>query len=283
VAKAKAAPRDAQGGLPKKVVVHVAAGFAAFNKGMLLKDLKASAPKLPAVEVRDDLTLGPMGRTLQYKVANVRVRDRRVADEFIATSSSEVEFEAGVDAGANAASWVQLLGRLYDGNRVAQAALEALPQGERDRSTLHMWVTRRLLGTYDPEGMRYHARFAVFGYPTVFSVLGLGLAPAASVEATLFGRELAKRGANAGEIEALLDKEFPEERVDVDDPVTVTGAVASALLQAAARDAGDGPFCKDPKCRLFNAHRKREVRDAMLGGHLCAAHARIFGLGGRGK
>jgi hypothetical protein len=235
------------------------------------------------VEVRDDLAVTPLGRTLQYKVANVRVADTRIADEFLPTSSSEVEFEGGVDAGGNSASWVQLLGRLYDGNRVAQAALEVLPQNERDRSTLHMWVTRRLLGTYDPEGMRYHARFAVFGYPTVFSVLGLALAPAPSVEATLFARELSKRGANAGEVEALVDKEFPEERVDVDDPVTVTTAVASALLQAAARDAGDGPFCKDPKCRLYNAHRKREVRDAMLGGKLCATHARMFGPGGRAK
>jgi hypothetical protein len=115
----------------------------------------------------------------------------------------------------------------------------------------------------------------------VFSVLGLGLAPAASVEATLFARELARRGAGAGEIEAKVDKEFPEERVDVDDPPTVTGAVASAVLQAAAREAGSGPFCDDPKCRLFNAHRKREVRAAMLGGKLCAAHAALFGSGGR--
>ena len=283
VAKAKAAAKSPGGELPKKVVVHVAQGFSAFNRGALLKDLKASAPKLPPVEVRDDLALSPTGRTLQYKVAGARVRDTRVADEFLHTSSTDAEFEAGVDSGSNAASWVQLLGRLYDGNVVAQAALEALPAGERDRGTLHVWVTRRLLGTYDPDGMRYHARFAVFGYPTVFRVLGLALAPAPSVEATLMARELGKRGATAGQIEELVDKEFPEERVDVDDPATVTGAVASAILQAAARDAGAGPFCDDPKCRLFNAHRKREVRDAMLGGRLCAAHAKLFGASGKAK
>ena len=269
-------------GLPSKVVVHVAADAMAFDKAALLRDLKSAATKLPVPEVRGDLAAGLGGRTLQYKVAGLRVRDSKVPDEYLHASSTDAEFEAGVDMRGSPVSWVHLLSRLYDGNAVAQAALEAVPEGERDRGTLHVWVTRRLLATYDPGDMRYHARFAVFGYPTVFSVLGLALAPAASREATLFSYELAKRGASAADIEAQLDKEFPEERIDVDDKTTVTSALGTAVLQAAARDAGQGPFCDDPKCRLTNAHRKREVLTTMIGGRLCAAHAKLFGSGGRG-
>jgi hypothetical protein len=284
VAKAKREqPADGPRVLPRRVVVHLAAGLASVDAAALLADLGACAPRLPTPEVRGGLAEGPGGRVLQFKAAGARVADSKVADAFLHASAGDVEFEAGVDAEGSPVSWVELLSRLYDGNAVAQAALAALPAGEADRSTLHVWATRRLLATYDGGDMRYHARFAVFGYPTVFSALGLAVAPAPSVAAVLFARELGKRGASAGQIEAELDKEFPEERLDVDDAPTVTAALASAVLQAAARDAGDGPFCTDGRCRLFNAHRKREVRDAMLGGKMCARHAALFGSGGRRK
>lgn len=283
MAKAKGGASLSGTGLPKKVVVHVASGLASLDRAALVKDLKAAAPKLPTPTFQEDLGAGIVGRQAQLKIANARLRDTRVPDEFWTASSNDFEFEAGVDAGQNSVPWTQLISRLYDGDVVAQAGLGALAEGDRDRGTLHLWVTRRLLCTYDKDGMRYHARFAVFGYPVVFSVLGMGMAAAPSVEATLLARELSKRGAGAGDIEAEVDKQFPEERLDVDDAPTVTRAIGSVLLQAAARDAGAGPFCDDKTCRLFNAHRKREVREAMLGAHLCATHSRLFGSGGRGK
>jgi len=139
-----------------------------------------------------------------------------------------------------------------------------------------LWVTRRLLLTYSPEDYRYHARFAVFGYPTLFSVLGLSYAPAPSLESSLFARALAAKGLAPSAIAAQVDREYADERIDIDDPATVTRAAASAPLQASARAAGGEAFCTTASCRLFNPHRKPEVVRSMVEGKLCAAHTAFF-------
>jgi hypothetical protein len=283
MAKAKAQARPKAAGLPTRIVVHAPAGLSALDRKALAKDLAVAAPKLPKLEVTDDLAAQAGGRTLLAHLAGARVADVKIPNEFHTATTADVEFEAAIDSPTSSISSARLVGLLYDGNLAAQAALNAIAPGERSTDVLHLWITRRLLGTYSKDDMRYHARFAIYGYPAIFSVLGLGLAPAPSMEAVLFSRELAKRGANAGQIEAELDKAYPEERLDIDDPPTLTAAVASAILQAAAASAGQGPFCSEPKCRLYNPHRKREMRESMIGGRLCGPHAKLFGSGGPSK
>ncbi len=282
---AKSAPLSAPkaGALPKRIVVHAPSGLSALDRKALSKDIAAVAPKLPKLEVTDDLAAQAGGRTLLAHLAGARVADVKIPNAFHTATTADVEFEAAVDSPTSSISPSRLASLLYDGNLAAQAGLIAIPPNERSTDVLHMWVTRRLLGTYSKDDMRYHARFAVYGYPAIFSVLGFALAPAPSMEAVLFSRELAKRGANAGQIEAEMDKTYPEERLDIDDAASLTSAVASAILQAAAAGAGEGPFCTDSKCRLFNPHRKREMRESMVGGRLCATHAKLFGSGGRAK
>lgn len=261
---------------PARIEIHVADALVALDRRALIADLAQTAPSLPQPTFPGDLQASGAARTFFAQLAGLRVKDTKVPDEFHAATSTEAEFEAAIDVAPGRVPSADLVGRVYDGNRVAQAAFALLPEAARSLGSLHVWVTRRLLATYAPDDKRYHARYAVFGYPTVFSVLGLGLAPAPSLEAALFARELARRGASAGEIEAELDAQYPEERVDIDDAPTVTAAVASTVMQAAAALAGQGPFCDDPPCRLFNAHRKADLRKSLIEGRLCRAHAALF-------
>jgi len=283
MAKKAKAPAKAERALPGRVVIHVSRTLTALDRKAVARDLAKAAPALGALEWRDDLASAPMSRALHAKLAGARVTDLKVPDAFHTAVTADLDAEAAIDGKPQLVTSAELAARLYDGHKVSQAALPCLPEGERSTATLHVWVTRRMLGTYSADEMRYHARYAVFGYPVVFSLLGLGLSPAPSVEATLFARELARRGANAAQIEMEVDREYPEERVDIDDAPTVAAAVASTVLQGAAAAVGKGPFCRDPACRLFNAHRKAEMRASFLGGKLCRSHARLFAAGGRSR
>lgn len=256
--------------------------MAALDLARVERDLQAAAPGLPALTRRGDIAAGPGARGFCAQLAGSRVRDTVVADSFLQATSSDLDFEAAIDSAPEQVQSALLARRLYDGNRVAALAMLRLPPGERTVETLHVWVTRRLLGTYGAHDMRYHARYAVFAYPVVFSLLGLGLAPAPTLEAALFSRELARRGADAQAIEAELDRQYPEEKVDIDDKGTVSRAVASTVLQGAAALSGASAFCKEPTCRLFNPHRKVELRRSLLEGALCAEHAAFFRTGGQG-
>lgn len=267
---------------PARVFLHASEALEALDGAAIAKDLGRFAPALGAVRRRGDPSSGPGARTFHAELASARVRDLRLPDEFLPATSEDLEFEAAIDAAPEQVASALLAKRLYDGSRVAACAMSRLPPGERTMDALHLWVTRRFLLTYSKDDLRYHARYAVFGYPVVVSLLGLGLAPAPSLEAALFARELARRGADAGAIEAELDLQYPDEKVDIDDKATVSAAVASAVLQGASALSGRSAFCKDPACRLFNPHRKLEMRRSILGGGMCAEHRAFFGQGGKG-
>src|SRR3990172_5358523 len=280
--KARRSREPAQGALPQRVVLHASAGLAPLDDRAIARDLKRSAPALSALVRRGDLSEGVAGRTFLAALASARVRDVRLPDDFDAATAPDLDFEAAIDIAPAQVSSALLAGRLYDGGAVAAAAMLRLPAAERTMETLHVWVTRRLLGTYSPGDWGYHPRSAVFAYPVVVSLLGLRLAPAPSLVAGPFGRARARRGADAGAIEAELDLQYPEEKVDIDDRATVSGAVASAVLQGASALSGREAFCKEPACRLFNPHRKLEMRRSVLAGALCAKHRAFFGKGGPG-
>ncbi len=267
---------------PKRIVLHASEALEALDAVAVAKDLRATAPGLPTPARRGDFAAGPGARGFCAELAGSRVRDTMVPDNFLQATSSDLDFEAAIDGAPQQVSSALLARRLYDGSRVAAFALLRLAAAERTVDTLHVWVTRRLLGTYGLDDLRYHARYAVFGYPVVVSLLGLGLAPAPSLEAALFTRELSRRGWDAGAIEAELDIQYPEEKVDIDDKPTVSAAVASAVMQGAGALSGEDAFCKDASCRLFNPHRKRELRHSLLEGTLCAKHTAFFRKGGQG-
>ncbi|HEX9709946.1 MAG TPA: DUF6775 family putative metallopeptidase, partial [Candidatus Thermoplasmatota archaeon] len=160
--------------------------------------------------------------------------------------------------------------------RAARAALPLIAPAERATDRVHVWATRRLLVTYSTDDYRYHARYAVHGYPTVFSVLALRYAPAPSREAELHGMALLSRGVPREAAEEAVAQAFAGEAFDPSDTALVTRALASATLQACARAAGLAPFCEDARCRLYNPHRRPEFIRSILGASVCARHRGWF-------
>jgi hypothetical protein len=215
------------------------------------------------------------------KVAGARVRDPKVREEYFAATTSDLEIELAVDDKPSLIADAFMAQRLYDAHLVAKEALTVVPAADRSLDVLPVWVTRRLMVTYSQEDFRYHARYAVFAYPVIVSLLGLVHGPAPSLEATIFARKLGLGGMASDQISREIDRQYPEERIDLADRGLVVHAVTSSILQAAARTAAGEAFCKVPDCRLFNPHRRAQVRRSIGGDGFCERHRSIFKRGAR--
>ncbi len=157
-------------------------------------------------------------------------------------------------------------GVIYDGIELQQLAFNVLPHAERHQHALHLWVTERLIATWDDADRRYHARVSLYGFPSVLSTEGMVQAPARE-RAFYIARRLG------------LDGEAPEagdHALRREDPRTTEVAKGYAM-QAVFYAATGEPFCDEAGCRLFNAHWQREVLAAQLqGSEYCPRHAQIL-------
>ncbi|MGC8834755.1 MAG: DUF6775 family putative metallopeptidase [Armatimonadota bacterium] len=161
-----------------------------------------------------------------------------------------------------------------DGFRVQIAYRRLLPNA----SALAVIVTGRLLLTFDPSDLRYHARTIIPGRPALISVPGLVEGPAKPREYYLALRSL---GAAAFDelARARAAEAFRGRFLDYDDPRT-TEVVKGYILQAVAYELMGDPFCPDPNCRLYNAHHQEEMLHAQLvSGRLCSYHEEILRRG----
>ena len=161
-----------------------------------------------------------------------------------------------------------------DGFRVQIAYRRLLPKED----ALAVIVTGRLLLTFDPDDLRYHARTIVPGQPALISVPGLVEGPAKPREYYLALRSL---GAAAFDelARARAAEAFRGRFLDYDDPRT-TEVIKGYILQAVAYELVGDPFCRDPNCRLYNAHHQEEMLHAQLvSGKLCPYHEEILKRG----
>ncbi|HUU70095.1 MAG TPA: DUF6775 family putative metallopeptidase [Planctomycetota bacterium] len=166
-------------------------------------------------------------------------------------------------------------GIVYDGFAFSEIAAGLLGESVRRRSSLHIVFTDQLVGTLDPNDRRYHARTAVFSVPVVVSSAGLVQAPARPRGYYLAKHALRLAGKAEG-AEALLGTQSAGRWLERGDP-RMTDIAKGYAAQAAAFQLWGHPFCGDPACRLFNAHRQDEMIRAQLGGpDFCEKHAGMF-------
>ena len=168
-------------------------------------------------------------------------------------------------------------GIFYDGFAVCEIAASLLPRPATRRSELHIVFTEQLVGTFDPDDRRYHARTAVFSVPVVISSAGLVQAPARPREYYLVKHALRMAGQGEG-VEAGLTAQSGGRWLEPGDPRTTEVAKGYAA-QAVAYQLWGHPFCDDPTCRLFNAHHQDEMLRAQLGHAglgFCEKHAKML-------
>jgi hypothetical protein len=167
----------------------------------------------------------------------------------------EVQFELRVLEGKASPA-----GILYDGPRMDALYREMLPGGMRSLDILHIVFTDRLLGTFDPHDLRYHARVNICGYPHLISMAGLVEAPAKPKEFYLEKQFHALGDAAAHE---ALKKKYKGRFLDYGDPRT-TEVAKGYVMQGIFYQLTGEAFCPDKNCRLYNAHWQEEMLKAQL-------------------
>ncbi|HID96113.1 MAG TPA: hypothetical protein EYP53_08690 [Candidatus Latescibacteria bacterium] len=226
------------------------------------------------------------GRTIDqvaWEIASSRVRDlMRLNDEIdFEPLYGEVQFERrGVIAPSR-----KPFGILYDGYTFVRALYRLIPQEERGSDRLHMAFTNQLIGTWSPEDGRYHARVIICSIPCLISTTGVVEAPAKPGEFYRLKRalEALSRGHVDYSLFVKLKEQFSDRFVDYGDE-RLTEILKGYAMQAVFYHFWGGPFCDDPDCRLFNAHRQEEmIRAQVKSGRLCDKHEGMLKRSGAHK
>ena len=135
-------------------------------------------------------------------------------------------------------------------------------------------LTDRLIMTWSDDDLRFHARVAVFGFPSIISTSGIIEAPARPREYYLAKQALSIQGVSG--IEPILAKQFEGRYLEPDDDRTKQ-ILRGYLLQCLFYAYNIEPFCKDKDCALFNAHWQEEMIHAQVeSGKLCAKHQALL-------
>ncbi len=160
-------------------------------------------------------------------------------------------------------------GILYEGILYQKILSDFILNGEDEEQNCTIIITNQLIGTWDPDDLRYHLRTSIYGFPNMISINGLVLAPAKPREFYL------KR--QMGIPLELLKEEYRGRFLDHNDH-RMTEVLKGYLIQALFFQLTDNPFCDDPDCRLFNSHWQEEMLHAQLNGRyeFCPEHERFL-------
>ncbi|MDI1496150.1 MAG: hypothetical protein K8823_1458 [Cenarchaeum symbiont of Oopsacas minuta] len=148
---------------------------------------------------------------------------------------------------------------MYDGICLQQLFAKNIPQEYRQTDWLHVVFTDKLIGTYDYETLRYHARAIIGSNPAVISTTGI--IEALAKPRMYYIAQMTKvpyDGWNGW-------LEYGDERL----AYTARGYLMQALAYYVTGDA----FCKDPKCVLYNAHWQHDlIKSQIESGTMCEKH-----------
>lgn len=142
------------------------------------------------------------------------------------------------------------VGILYDGIKLSLLYREFIPYKEKNWNYCHIIFTNRLLGTWDENDRRYHARASVYAFPSLISITGIVEAPAKPREFYL--------DLYAGKSVDIIKEKYRGRFIDYDDE-RLTEVAKGYVMQAIFFHITGEAFCNDVNCRLFNAHWQEEL------------------------
>jgi len=180
----------------------------------------------------------------------------------------EIAYEERRILGMHSAS-----GLLYEGFHLSALFQTILELSDGPLDLLPIVLTDRLVGSFDRSDRRYHARVAIFGYPSIVSVAGVVEAPARPREYYLVRRHYGGNGLIPEEIAETLKGRYLEHG----DP-RIVECLKGYALQCLFFHAAGEPFCEEKGCRLYNAHWQEELIFAQLSSsiELCTRHEEIL-------
>ncbi len=167
-------------------------------------------------------------------------------------------------------------GILYDGVLVARALEENIRVEEDNNEHLHIYVTNQLIGSFDDDDRRFHARYAIFSYPCIISVNGIVVAPAKPREYYILKQRL-KNLENDEIFDTIIKEQMKGRFIDYDDE-RLNDIMKGIILQCIFYHETGYPFCEKKECRLYNAHWQEDlVRSQTLEkSSLCPSHLKFI-------
>lgn len=135
-------------------------------------------------------------------------------------------------------------------------------------------LTDRLFATYD-EDKKLHIRASIYSFPSIISLSGIVEGPAKPKEYYVYKDKFSKLGVWPME-ELKIKKKFQSHFIDYEDK-RMTEVLKGYISQAVFFYLTGQPFCRDKRCRLFNAHWQEDLIYSQIKiGKFCAFHKRIL-------
>lgn len=210
-------------------------------------------------------------QSLGEKMARAKVRNLSAPSFSFPPLPGEIEYERRRLTDPHS----KVFGLLYDGVRLATTFEDLLPAEEARDDHIHIVFINQLIGTWDVDDRRYHARVGVYSYPSILSTTGLVEAPAKPRQFYQLKQQYAAFGMY--DAAAVLKRDFQGRFIDHNDE-RITEAMKGYVMQAVFYHLTGDPFCQDINCRLYNAHWQEEVIRAQLDGEYeyCPTHEEML-------
>lgn len=128
-------------------------------------------------------------------------------------------------------------------------------------------IINRLIGTWDIDDLRYHARVVVFGIPCIISIPGIIEAPARPRDYYIEKQNALLKGTSSNYTYLIkeIDAKYRDRFIDYDDK-RIPEIIKGYIMQCVFYNIAGNPFCNDKSCRLHNAHWQEDMINAQLGG-----------------
>jgi len=216
-------------------------------------------------EIRDNI-FKKLNEKEYEKIANTRVFDLKKPFQKHKPSFNEISMESeNLDMSREKEI------PIYDGIEMNKVIEEITPVAENIENILHIIFTNKLIGTFDFDDYKYHARAWVGSNPIIISTTGIIEAPAKPKQ---YYMDLVTNFSN--ELEETIREKYKGEFLEYDDdrlPKIIEGYLLQSIMYYETGDA----FCNDIKCRLFNAHWQKDLFISQIKNQsLCNQHSKIL-------
>ena len=160
---------------------------------------------------------------------------------------------------------------LHDGFEFQKLITTIIPENENILEVLHIAFTDYLIGTFDENDFRYHARALIGSNPTLISTIGIIEAPAKHKQYYL------EQITNSffGDFENIK-KKYKGDFLEYHDK-RISKIVEGYLLQAIVYYETGNAFCTQRDCRLYNAHWQKDLLFTQIKNRkFCNKHEQIL-------
>lgn len=232
------------------------------------KNIKLDFRKLNKF-IKDNTALNSEVSPIRFKKSSLK----NIAEEFALCRIRELGSKAtpqDIDYELRYLSGKASAGALYDGFRLSLCYQGLIKLDDN----IHIVLTNRLVATYD-DAKRLHARSNILAPVSIISFSGIVEGPAKPKEYYAIKHKFTVLGLWE-QNEPMVKEKFKKKFIDYGDK-RIVEVVKGFILQAIVFAAEGEAFCKDKKCRLFNAHWQEDlIFSQVKSGVLCARHKKII-------